>query len=307
MNTVNGTATPYIYDLTIAYDYNGGTVGTGTFPYRMYWDTSWIKPVNGFMGSSNGTSVTCDTNYSGDKYSGSTSTKFTYNKSVETWAGIYCLYNGWNGPGINLTGNKRLTFFAKSSVSGVKVKFGLGATSSNDTAAKSTMVTLNTTWQKVTLDMAGLNLGSINGLWYFSIAASDNTSIASPITFYVDEVSYDEMSPTSLSSIFAAPADPSFAEGETYVYPNPAKEGKKPVIHVEVGVADSLQINIYDVAGDLLTDVEITDTPGVIDDKYAYEYEWNISGKPSGTYIARIVATKGSDKLKITKKFAVVK
>jgi hypothetical protein len=68
-----------------------------------------------------------------------------------------------------------------------------------------------------------------------------------------------------------------------------------------------LQINIYDVAGDLLADTEITDAPGVIDDKYAYEYEWNISGKPSGTYIARIVATKGSDKLKITRKFAVVK
>lgn len=306
LNTVNGSATPYIYDLTISYDYSG-TVGTGTFPYRMYWDTSWLNPLSGFMGSSNGTSVTCVTNYTGTYYSGSNCTKFTYDKTKETWGGIYCLYNGWNGPGINLTGNKRLTFFTKASVSGVKVKFGMGATSSNDTAAKSTTVTLSTSWQKVTLDMTGLNLGSINGLWYFSIAASDNASIASPITFYVDEVCYDELSPTSPISVFNAPADDSFTEGETFMYPNPAKKGANPTIHVEVGIADSVQISIYDVAGELMVDTELTDTPTIVDGKYAYEYEWNVGDKPSGVYIARIVATKGSDKLKITKKFAVVK
>ncbi len=306
MNSVNGSATPYIYDLTISYDYSG-TVGTGTFPYRMYWDTSWIKPVSGFMGSSNGTSVTCATNYTGTYYSGSNCTKFTYNKSVETWAGIYCLYNGWNGPGINLTGNKRLQFFAKSSVNGVKVTFGLGATSSSDTAAKTIVVTLNTTWQRVTLDLAGLNLNSINGLWYFTIAASDNASIASPITLYVDEVCYEEIPPALSSGIFTAPADPSFAEGETFMYPNPAKEGKNSTIHIEVGVADKVEVSIYDVAGELQDSTELTDAPFIINGQYAYEYQWDTTDKASGVYIARVVATKGSDKLKITRKFAVVK
>jgi hypothetical protein len=98
-----------------------------------------------------------------------------------------------------------------------------------------------------------------------------------------------------------------FAEGETYVYPNPAKEGKKPVIHVEVGEADKVEVFIYDVAGDLQDSFEITDAPSIIDGQYAYEYQWDSSDKASGVYIARIVATKGSDKLKLTKKFAVVK
>jgi hypothetical protein len=306
LNTVNGSATPYIYDLTISYDYSG-TVGTGTFPYRMYWDTSWIKPLNGFMGSSNGTSLTCTTNYTGTYYSGSNCTKFTYNKSVESWAGIYCLYNGWNGPGINLNGNKELTFMAKSDVNGVKLTFGMGATSSNDTGAKSAVVTLTTSWQRITFNLSSVNLSSINGLWYFSIAAADNTSIASPITFYVDEVCYDEMTPTSGYSIFAAPADASFAEREIYVYPNPAKEGKKPTVHVEAGAADKVELYFYDVAGDLQDSVEITDAPSIIDGQYAYEYQWDTADQASGVYIVRIIATKGSDKLKLTKKFAVVK
>jgi len=79
------------------------------------------------------------------------------------------------------------------------------------------------------------------------------------------------------------------------------------VIHVEVGQADKVEVYIYDVAGDLQDSMEITDTLNIIDGKYAYEYQWDPADKASGVYIARIMATKGSDKLKITKKFAIVK
>ncbi|MDD5259563.1 MAG: T9SS type A sorting domain-containing protein [bacterium] len=303
LTTLNGSATPYIYDLTISYDYASTTGGTGMFPYRMYWDTSWLNGLSGWMGSNNGSSLTCNPAYTGTYYSGSNCTMFTYNKS-ESWAGIYSLYNGWNGPGVNLNGNKRLTFMAKSNVNGVVVTFGLGQ--AIDTAKKEAAFALTTTWQRITIDLTGLDLSRINGVWYFFIEASRNTAIASPITFYVDEACYDEMTPTAGSSL--APADPSFAAGECYVYPNPAKKGKNPIIHVETGIADKVEINIYDVSGALVADTEINDAPAVsADNKYAYEYEWDVSGKASGAYIAQIVATKGSDKLKITKKFAVVK
>ncbi len=98
-----------------------------------------------------------------------------------------------------------------------------------------------------------------------------------------------------------------FTEGETYVFPNPAKAGKKPTIHVEVGIADRVEIYIYDVAGDLQHSAEITEAPSIINGTYAYEYEWNVSNVASGVYICRIIASKNGDKIKITKKFAVVK
>ncbi len=189
--TTNTTVTPYLNDITIAYDHSD-TSGSGTFPYRMYWDTTWTPGLSGWMGSSNGASLTCDTAFTGEKYSGTNSTKFTYNPAVESWAGIYSLYSGsWSGTGINLSGNRRLTFMAKSSVNGVVVTFGTGQ--DTDTAKKEQAFTLTTAWQPITIDLAGLNLSSINGVWYFFIEASRNTGIASPITFYVDEVSYDEI------------------------------------------------------------------------------------------------------------------
>ncbi len=193
--TTNPAVTPYLNDVTVSYDHSDSG-STGTFPYRMYWDTSWLNGLTGWMGSSNGASLTCDPAFTGEKYSGNTSTKFTYNPAAETWAGIYSLYSGsWTGAGINLTGNKRLTFMAKSSVNGVVVTFGTGQ--DTDSAKKETAVTLSTTWKTITIDLAGLNLSSINGLWYFAIDAASNASIPSPITFYVDEVSYDELSPTT--------------------------------------------------------------------------------------------------------------
>ena len=190
-------------------------------------------------------------------------------------------------------------------MNGVVVKFGMGA--SGDTATKEVVVTLNTTLQRVNIDLTGLNQSSINGLWYMCVESSSNASIPSPMTFYVDEVSYDELPPNTPYSDYAVSADASFTKGETFVYPNPAKEGKNPTIHVEVGVADKLQINIYDVSGELVGNTEITDSPSIVDGKYAYEFEWNVSGKPSGVYIARIIANKDTNNIKITKKFAVIK
>ncbi|MEK9145414.1 MAG: hypothetical protein AAB339_07385, partial [Elusimicrobiota bacterium] len=47
----------------------------------------------------------------------------------------------------------------------------------------------------------------------------------------------------------AVSADPSFALRDAYVFPNPAVAGAKPVIHAAVGIADSLMIRIYNIAG----------------------------------------------------------
>ncbi len=102
--------------------------------------------------------------------------------------------------------------------------------------------------------------------------------------------------------------DPTFKLGEVYSFPNPAKRGKCPTIHFESGIPDRVEINIYDIAGDLVHSSEITDKPEIINGKYAYEYRWNISNVPSGVYIYLIRAKKsGKKEIKVVKKLAIVK
>ena len=101
-------------------------------------------------------------------------------------------------------------------------------------------------------------------------------------------------------------ADPTFKLGEVYCYPNPAK-GAKPVLHVETGLADAVRVRIYDVAGSLMREAELTQ-PAVIDGKYAYEYPWDTSGAGSGVYMFAVTAKKqGFPDLKAIRKCAVVK
>jgi len=102
--------------------------------------------------------------------------------------------------------------------------------------------------------------------------------------------------------------DPTFKLGEVYSFPNPAKRGKCPTIHIESGIADRVEINIYDIAGDLVHSSEITDKLEIINGKYAYEYRWNVSNVPSGVYIYLIRAKKsGKKEINVVKKLAIVK
>ena len=105
-------------------------------------------------------------------------------------------------------------------------------------------------------------------------------------------------------------ADPAFRLGEVYVFPNPAKGGAKPVFHIEVGIADSVDITVYTVSGRLAHERALTAAPAVLDDgnglAYAYEYTWD-GHIPSGVYYYAVKAEKAGQKLKKTGKFAVVR
>lgn len=103
-------------------------------------------------------------------------------------------------------------------------------------------------------------------------------------------------------------ADTPFAQGEIYCYPNPAKGGLCPTIHIETGVADKVTIHIYDIAGMLIDKVEITGYPQIINDRYAYEYRWDIGDVASGVYLCSIRAIKkGFSDVKVVRKIAVLK
>lgn len=97
---------------------------------------------------------------------------------------------------------------------------------------------------------------------------------------------------------------------EVYVFPNPAKGGKVPSFHVETGIADSVKITVYNVAGEEVHQRVLTGVPGVIDDgnglDYAYEYAWQ-GHIASGVYYYLIEAEKAGKKLRTKGKFAVVR
>ncbi|MGQ0644975.1 MAG: fibronectin type III domain-containing protein, partial [Elusimicrobiota bacterium] len=119
-------------------------------------------------------------------------------------------------------------------------------------------------------------------------------------------------SPSAAPERAAPPADGAFRLGEVYAFPNPARSGANPTLHVEAGLADRLEIRIYDVAGTLVHETEIPGAPRLVDDgqgpQYAYEYTWDASGAPSGVYLFRVQAHKaGESQLAASGKLAVLK
>ncbi|HAM39071.1 MAG TPA: hypothetical protein DCP53_06745 [Elusimicrobia bacterium] len=119
-------------------------------------------------------------------------------------------------------------------------------------------------------------------------------------------INYKEK-PISFSSLKQAPSA-AFVKGEVYAYPNPAKNGYQPTMHIECGIADSVEIRIYNIAGELVHEGEIYTQPIIKNGKYAYEYTWDISDKASGVYLYLIKAHKTGEKtIKVLKKIAIIK
>ena len=101
-----------------------------------------------------------------------------------------------------------------------------------------------------------------------------------------------------------------FTLGEVYVFPNPARAGAIPTFHIEVGIADTVHIQIYTISGEPAHETTLVGTPQTINDgqgpQYAYEYAWN-GHIPSGIYLYVLTAKKGGARIKKTGKFVVVR
>ena len=122
---------------------------------------------------------------------------------------------------------------------------------------------------------------------------------------------YQVMGVSGAGSEAAAEADTAFAFRDLYVYPNPARAGAKPVIHLAVGLADGVTIRIFDVSGRQVHEANVDKPPAVIDDgtgpKYAYEYAWD-GHIPSGVYFYTVEAKKsGQGSIRKAGKLAVVR
>jgi hypothetical protein len=106
--------------------------------------------------------------------------------------------------------------------------------------------------------------------------------------------------------------DPAFRYHDHYAFPNPAR-GENPTIRLQVGVADSVELRIYDAAGSLVHSAGL-ESPRILDDgngkgpQYTYDHAWNVGRMGSGVYLYVITATKSGEKpIRKTGKAGVVR
>ena len=132
-------------------------------------------------------------------HSGTTSIKIDYNNKASQgarWAGIY-----WQNPpnnwgtrpgGYDLTGAKKLTFWARGEKGGERIeefKIGgiTGEYADSDVAGIGPVV-LTPEWQEFTIDLTGKDLSSISGGFCWSTNLDVNPEGA---TFYLDDIRFD--------------------------------------------------------------------------------------------------------------------
>ncbi|OGW81537.1 MAG: hypothetical protein A3C47_01925 [Omnitrophica bacterium RIFCSPHIGHO2_02_FULL_51_18] len=132
-------------------------------------------------------------------HGGTTSIKITYNGKAAQgarWAGIY-----WQNPpnnwgtrpgGYDLTGAKKLTFWARGEKGGERIeefKVGgiTGEYADSDVAGIGPVV-LTTDWQEFTIDLEGKDLSSISGgfCWATNIDVNPEGCV-----FYLDDIKYE--------------------------------------------------------------------------------------------------------------------
>ena len=107
----------------------------------------------------------------------------------------------------------------------------------------------------------------------------------------------------------SSPPDSKVKFGDVYSYPNPAKNGANPKIHIECGLVDNLELRVYNVAAELMLSKQISGNDWfVVNGKYCYEYELNSQEMASGVYLYSIKAELENEiSIKSVNKFTVIK
>lgn len=108
-------------------------------------------------------------------------------------------------------------------------------------------------------------------------------------------------------------ADPSFRFRDLYAFPNPSRRGERVIFRLQVGLADSVELNVYDISGRLVHRASFG-RPELLDDgngkgaQYTYDYPWDVGAFGSGVYIYAVTARKaGQADIRKVGKSAVLK
>jgi cytoskeletal protein CcmA (bactofilin family) len=167
---------------------------------------------------------------------------------------------------------------------------------------------------KSKLTMVGIN-NYVGNIFTDEIFVLGRVNIKNPNSIIVDSVSLqNEVTETNNTNnmmsakVLEGTPDPTFKLRDVYSYPNPAKQ-TNPKIHIECGIADKVEIKIYNIVGELIHTKVLVGLPNVIhNNKYAYEYEWDVKDVSSGVYIYYVYAEKsGEEPIKVLKKLAIIR
>jgi spore germination protein YaaH len=122
--------------------------------------------------------------------------------------------------------------------------------------------------------------------------------------------------PIPFSVLAAAPAaatGAAFGLRAFYAFPNPSRRGQPVVIRLQAGVADAVDVRVYDLTGARVNEGS-PGAPQILDDgnglgpQYTYDYLWDASGVGSGIYVCVITARKaGQPDIRRTSKVGVLK
>ncbi len=165
-----------------------------TLPLVIYSEAGGDMPFipSGYMG--NTSAIKMDDACKDNPHAGKTCLKVDYTAS-DNWGGVVWQNpdNNWGEKegGLNLTGAKKLTFWARGDKGGEVVSFSFGLIGSDkpfhDTGkGKTGDVTLTKEWKQYTIDVKDQDLSRIVTGFVWTLGAK-----GSPITFYLDDIKYE--------------------------------------------------------------------------------------------------------------------
>ena len=145
--------------------------------------------ASGYMGNSGAITMEASTD---NPHSGKDSLKVQY-KAADNWGGVV-----WQNPaddwgdkpgGFDLSGAKKVTFWARGAKGGEKLEVGFGLLDRDkkyyDTAKSKINVTLTSDWKQYEIPIGDVDLSRIKTGFYWTGAATGE-----PFTFYLDDVQW---------------------------------------------------------------------------------------------------------------------
>ena len=109
-------------------------------------------------------------------------------------------------------------------------------------------------------------------------------------------------------------ADPTFTFHDFYSFPNPVRGQNTVTLRVQPGLADSVEVRVYDLSGRRVYASSSFNNRGAFDDgnglgpQFTYDHVWDVSGIGSGVYRYVVTAKKaGQTDIAKSGKVAVVK
>jgi uncharacterized repeat protein (TIGR01451 family) len=166
-----------------------------------------------------------------------------------------------------------------------------------------TPVTITIPYDAAQLALAGLTPEQLR-VEYWNPTTGDWEPLAST----VDKVAGTVSAQTSHFSVYqvmgtggtgvAATADQTFAFHAAYAFPNPVRGTNAVTIRIQPGLADSVEVRVYDLSGrkihsssDFKVNLALDDGNG-LGPQVTYDHVWDISGVGSGVYTYVITARK---------------